>query len=155
MENVKKLQRDTQHRVIGGVCSGLANYFDIDAVLVRLLFIIAFLAFSTGFWIYLIMWIVIPAGRTVLKQADYVVTPNGDAVEVEAETVPQEGPQGEKKDPDPNKKSGFIAGLILIGIGALGLLHRFVPEFNWRTAWPILLIVLGIFLLLPSKQKES
>ena len=40
-------------------------------------------------------------------------------------------------------------------LGALGLLHRFVPEFNWRTAWPILLIVLGIFLLLPSKQKES
>ena len=153
MENVKKLQRDTQHRVIGGVCSGLANYFDIDAVLVRLLFVVAFLVFGTGFWVYLIMWIVIPASRTAYKQADYVVTPNGDTVEVEAKAVPQKEPQGEKKD--PNKKSGFVAGLILIGIGAIGLLHRFVPEFNWRTAWPIMLIALGIFLLLPSKQKES
>ena len=44
----KKLQRDTQHKVISGVCSGLANYFDIDASLVRLLFAIAFFAFSSG-----------------------------------------------------------------------------------------------------------
>ena len=161
MENVKKLQRDTQHKVIGGVCSGLANYFGIDAVLVRLLFVIAFLVFSTGFWIYLILWIVMPASRFVSPQADYVVAPNGDAVE--AEEVPQEAKPADnpvdnkdkKEDPDSNKKSSLVVGLVLIGVGALGLLHRFVPEFNWRTAWPILLIVLGLYLLLPPKQKES
>ena len=154
MENVKKLQRDTQHKVIGGVCSGLANYFGIDAVLVRLLFVIAFLVLSTGFWIYLILWIVMPAGRMVSPQADYVVAPNGDAVEVE-EVSQEAKPADKKEEPDPNKKSSLVVGLILIGIGALGLLHRFVPEFNWRTAWPILLIVLGVYLLLPPKQKES
>jgi phage shock protein PspC (stress-responsive transcriptional regulator) len=49
----KKLQKDTQHNVIGGVVSGLANCFDIDASLVRLLFAIAFFVFSSGFWISL------------------------------------------------------------------------------------------------------
>ena len=38
---MKKLQRDTQNRVLGGVCSGLANYFDIDVALVRVLFAFA------------------------------------------------------------------------------------------------------------------
>lgn len=39
----KKFQRDTNNKVIGGVCSGLANYFGIDAALLRVLFVIMFL----------------------------------------------------------------------------------------------------------------
>lgn len=157
MENVKKLQRDTQHSVIGGVCSGLANYLGIDVVLVRLLFVVAFLVFGTGFLVYLIMWLVMPAGNSAPARANYYSTPNGDAVEAEvvAEEVPQEKKQEDKNNPEPNKKGSLIAGLVLIGLGALGLLHRFVPEFNWSTAWPVLLIILGIFFLLPPKNKES
>ena len=63
MDNTKRLQRDTQNRVLGGVCSGLANYFDIDAALVRVLFVFALLAFSAGFWLYLILWVVMPAAK--------------------------------------------------------------------------------------------
>ena len=63
MENMKKLERDTQNRVLGGVCSGLANYFDIDAAIVRVLFVFALLAFSAGFWLYIILWIVMPEAR--------------------------------------------------------------------------------------------
>ena len=66
MENNKKLQRDTQHKVIGGVCSGLANYLGLDASLVRLFFAIAFFIFSTGFWVYIILWIVMPEGNNNL-----------------------------------------------------------------------------------------
>ena len=47
MENQKNLQRDKQNKVIGGVCSGMANYFGIDAALIRLLFVVAFLFFSS------------------------------------------------------------------------------------------------------------
>ena len=67
----KKLQRDTQHRVIGGVCSGLANYFDIDASLVRVLFAIAFFVFSSGLWIYLLLWLVMPAAPVGKAEASY------------------------------------------------------------------------------------
>jgi len=43
------------------VCAGLANYFDIDVTLVRVLFVAAlFLGFSLGFWVYLILWIIAP-----------------------------------------------------------------------------------------------
>lgn len=43
-----------------GVCSGLANYFDIDPTLMRVLFLAAFLFFGTGLLLYLILFIVMP-----------------------------------------------------------------------------------------------
>ena len=58
-------------------------------------------------------------------------------------------------EPSDKPKSGMTAGLILIGIGALGLLHQYIPQINWRTAWPVLLIVLGIFLIVPYNAKKS
>lgn len=45
---------------IFGVCSGLANYFDMDPTVMRLLFVFAFLVFGTGLLIYIIMAIVMP-----------------------------------------------------------------------------------------------
>jgi len=51
-------------------------------------------------------------------------------------------------------KGSLIIGLILIGLGALGLIHRFVPAFNWQMVWPIILIVLGLVLLIPKDKKS-
>ncbi|MES2779739.1 MAG: PspC domain-containing protein, partial [Bacteroidota bacterium] len=57
---VKQLRRDPNHKTLGGVCAGLANYFGIDTMIPRILFLIAFFAFGTGLLAYFIMWIVIP-----------------------------------------------------------------------------------------------
>ena len=132
----KKLQRDMKNKVIGGVCGGIANYFGMDAALLRLLFAFMILFAGTGFWLYIILWIVIPAG---LVQA---TSDNADAIMAE--------PSGEPK----GSKGGLVAGLILIGIGAIGLLHRFVPAFNWQMLWPIVFIVLGIVILIPKDKKS-
>ena len=142
----KKLQRDSRNKVIGGVCAGLANYFDIDASLVRLLFAFMFLCASAGFWLYIILWIVMPAGQ-ISQNADYFVSPDGTT------EVTEEGKNDIQKT--PKSKGSLVAGLILIGIGAIGLLHRYIPEINWDTAWPILLIVLGLFLIIPFNSKKS
>ena len=147
MENQKKLQRDKRNKVIGGVCSGLAHYFDMDVSLIRLLFAIAFCFFSTGFWIYVILWIVMPAADNTRSEADYIVSPDGTT----ETSVTQ---QADSKEKNP-KTGSLVAGLILIGIGALGLLNRYIPEFNWHTAWPILLIALGLFLIIPFNRKQS
>ena len=60
MTNNKKLERNPMNKVIGGVCSGLADYFNLDVALVRVLFVIALLFASFGFWLYIILWIVLP-----------------------------------------------------------------------------------------------
>ena len=57
-----RLYRDTSDKLVGGVCSGIANYMNVDPAVVRLLFaIITFGGFGFGFLIYLVLWIVLPS----------------------------------------------------------------------------------------------
>ena len=56
----KRLYRSKNDRVLGGVCAGLGNYFNIDPVLARVLWAVSFFAFGVGFLAYLIAWIIIP-----------------------------------------------------------------------------------------------
>jgi phage shock protein PspC (stress-responsive transcriptional regulator) len=59
-ETTKKLYRSRADRRIGGVCGGLANYINIDATLVRLLFLLGLLFVGGTFFAYIILMIVIP-----------------------------------------------------------------------------------------------
>ena len=59
-----RLLRNPYDKMIGGVCSGIAHYFDIDPVIVRLVMVVLFLTFGIGFLTYIIAWAVIPAART-------------------------------------------------------------------------------------------
>ena len=52
--------RDTNNRFLGGVCSGIGNRFDIDALWVRLAFLVSFFVGGAGLLIYLILWILVP-----------------------------------------------------------------------------------------------
>jgi phage shock protein PspC (stress-responsive transcriptional regulator) len=56
----KKLYRSRTDRKIWGVCGGLAKYFDIDPTIVRVVAVASLFAGSLGFWIYIIMAIVVP-----------------------------------------------------------------------------------------------
>jgi len=60
----KKLYRDTEDKVLGGVCAGLGHYFGLDAVLIRVLLIISVFAFGFGGGIYIILWIIIPKAES-------------------------------------------------------------------------------------------
>jgi phage shock protein PspC (stress-responsive transcriptional regulator) len=59
-----RLLRNPYDKMIGGVCSGIAQYFDIDPVITRLVMVALFLTFGIGFIAYIIAWAVIPAART-------------------------------------------------------------------------------------------
>jgi phage shock protein PspC (stress-responsive transcriptional regulator) len=62
--NKKRLFRDADDRVVGGVASGLAAYFEVDPVVVRLLWAASIFLGGLGVWLYLIMWVVVPPART-------------------------------------------------------------------------------------------
>lgn len=58
----RRLYRDTSDKFIGGVCSGIASYLNVDPAIVRILFaIITFGGFGLGFMAYIILWIILPA----------------------------------------------------------------------------------------------
>ncbi|MCK4800785.1 MAG: PspC domain-containing protein [Anaerolineales bacterium] len=76
----KRLYRSVDDRMIAGVCGGIADYFDVDSTLIRLLFVFGFFASVSGlFWAYLIMMIIVPesvpAGQDVVTTEAEDVTP--------------------------------------------------------------------------------
>ena len=60
----KRLYRDEEHRVAGGVCAGLGHYFDVDPLWFRIGFIVALIFFGTSALIYLVLWIILPVAVT-------------------------------------------------------------------------------------------
>ncbi len=57
---VKKLYRSKHDKLLGGVCAGVAEYFNIDPTIVRLIWVFITLAYGAGLLLYIIMWILVP-----------------------------------------------------------------------------------------------
>jgi phage shock protein C len=60
MEEPRKLYRSRSQRMLAGVCGGLAEYFNVDATLIRVLFLILAVFGGTGLVIYVVMWLIVP-----------------------------------------------------------------------------------------------
>jgi phage shock protein PspC (stress-responsive transcriptional regulator) len=56
----RKLMRSSVDKKLGGVCAGLADYFDLDATIIRLVWLLSVLFAGTGILVYVILWIVLP-----------------------------------------------------------------------------------------------
>ncbi len=127
----RKLYRSRKDKVIAGVCGGLGEYFDVDPVFVRI--IVVLLAFAHGFGLlgYLIAWIIIPRR------------------DEEAEVAVAEGADKKVRYSSWNR---YLPGLILIGIGIILLLRDNLYWFRWDEFWPVLLVLIGLFLIFRRKR---
>ncbi|HLU88097.1 MAG TPA: PspC domain-containing protein, partial [Taishania sp.] len=82
----RRLYRDTENGYIGGVCSGLASYFNIDPTIIRLIWVAAFLIGGVGFLLYVVLWIVIPKASSSIDRLKMKGKPiNVDSVKEEVE----------------------------------------------------------------------
>jgi len=73
-----QLYRDTEHQKIGGVCSGLARYFDLDPLLVRVVFVAALLFSGVSAVVYVLLWWLVdpaPAGHWSDQTGDVLPPP--------------------------------------------------------------------------------
>lgn len=66
----KRVYRDNEDKIIGGVCSGISYYFDIDPLWIRLAFAGAFLAFGSGVLFYILLWVVIPEAKSTAEKLE-------------------------------------------------------------------------------------
>jgi phage shock protein PspC (stress-responsive transcriptional regulator) len=71
----KKLYRDKDRGTIAGVCTGLGHYFGIDAVWIKILFLILFFGFGTGLLAYIILWIAMPKAITTADKLEMTGEP--------------------------------------------------------------------------------
>ena len=67
---VRKLFRDSDGKRIAGVCSGIALFLGVDVTLIRVIFLVALICGSAGFWIYLVIWIAAPEARTAAEKCE-------------------------------------------------------------------------------------
>ena len=65
-----RMYRDPDHRIIGGVCSGMGAYWDIDPLIVRIIFVALALGGGLGVLVYLILYIVIPEAKTTAQKIE-------------------------------------------------------------------------------------
>ena len=142
MEN-RKLYRNSMNRVIGGVCSGLAEYFGLDIALVRIAFVIAFLFASFGFWLYIILWIVLPV-------EGQQITDNGQQSRSQSSQSESESVSVSKSE---SKIKSIFAGAFIILIGLLFLVNNFIP-INWVwKLWPLILVAIGVVMIVTARKK--
>ena len=66
----RKLYRDPDNKKLAGVCSGLALFLGVDVVLIRVIFLVAFICGSAGLWIYLVIWIAAPEAKTAAEKCE-------------------------------------------------------------------------------------
>lgn len=64
----RRLHRDPDNKILGGVCGGLGAYMSVDPIWFRLAFALTFWFYSTGFWVYLILWIIMPVAKTRIQK---------------------------------------------------------------------------------------
>lgn len=66
----RRVFRDPDNQVLGGVCSGIGSYFDIDPLWIRLALVIMFFGFGSGFLLYIVLWIIIPEAKTTAEKLE-------------------------------------------------------------------------------------
>lgn len=122
----RELHRSRRNRMIAGVCGGLGEYFGIDPVWVRLVFVILIFANGLGLILYPILWWIMP--------------------EEPAET-------GETTVGSPSGKR--LMGIVLVGLGAMFLLQNLgLIRVDFDLVWPVLLIVAGLYLLFSGSPNQ-
>lgn len=78
-KTTKRLYRDPDNRILGGVCGGLGAYFNSDPLLFRIIFILISLGMGSGLIIYIILWIAIPEASTTAQKLEM----RGEAITIE------------------------------------------------------------------------
>lgn len=65
-----RFYRDKENNILGGVCAGFAAKFDIDVLWIRLVFLVSFFIFGTGFLLYIILWIIMPEAKSTSEKLE-------------------------------------------------------------------------------------
>jgi phage shock protein C len=162
MQVNRRLYRCQHDRILAGVASGVAERFDLDPTLVRVLWLLSVFFGGFGLVAYIVMAIIVP-----LEPAD------GPVVGMSATDPTAEGASGEATSQAPagwhatpadhrhvrrdNGRLATGAGIVLILFGALALVDAVLPDWadHGRFLWPAFILGIGALLVLSAVRRES
>lgn len=147
----KRLIRSKTDRFVAGVCGGLGEYFEIDSIVFRLVFVLLTIFAGSGVIIYIICWILIPeAGEK--RPSDLKENIKEGATKM-ADEIKDKAKDMDKEEKD--KKGRLIGGLIILTIGLIFLFQNILPQYgiDFGKLWPLILIVIAIGIIIDSGKK--
>lgn len=146
---MKRLYRSSRERIIAGVAAGLGEYFDIDPVLIRALFVAGIFLSGASALIYLALWIIMPQKPTTLANSA-----EGAATGI-AEPPTEELPLSAEEIEARKKRTASLIGVGLIALGVIILLDLLLPAFSLKYILPLTLIGVGGFLIWKTLAQPS
>lgn len=147
----KRLYRSDKNKVIAGVAGGIAEFFDLDPVIIRILFAVMFFMVGGGLLLYIILWIAVPEKINSYHAAS---EPYQQAKPETENQEPQTETQKDYKDYKYTRNKGsYVGAVIFITLGLLFLADSFT-EIHFGKLWPVILIVIGIVMLTNIKGKK-
>ncbi|MFC2106925.1 PspC domain-containing protein [Bacteroidota bacterium] len=147
MEQNTGLYRSRNDSWIGGVAGGIAKSLNLDPIIIRILFIVFVVVWGSGVLLYVILWIAIPL-EIDNPQIYSNMEENKKQTEQNVNSEPGSNPWDK-----PKNDGNLIAGLILIALGIIFLIIRFVPRIDFADLWPVILLAVGVALVWQGLKK--
>ena len=149
----RRLYRSRTDTMLGGVASGLADYLNTDATLVRVGWVVlAFITNGAGVLAYIAAWVLVP--EEPVAGATETAEPTTDPVtgEMIAPVVSARQPAEARAS---DGRAGIVVGIGLVLIGVWFLLREYLPEIDWSLIWPIVIVGIGAVILVTSMRRRG
>ena len=141
----KQLFRSNKSKMLGGVAGGLGEYFDVDPIIIRVIFVVSVFAWGLSLLVYIALWIFVPQNDDIVEDDFSYTNPDiSDFPEVEI-----------LKDNSAQTHRRVIAGVVLIIFGMMIIIDKFVPSISLGHIWPLLLVGFGGYIIYKATQNRS
>lgn len=159
---MKKLHRSRSDRMIWGVCGGLAEYFNIDPTIVRVIAVLLIFANGIGILAYIILAIVVPLESSKAAEPKDVIKENVEEMKETASGLGHEIHSSFEKEQVTSEEAAKarrrgrnLLGIILIAVGIFFLLSSFdlFWWFRWSYLWPVILVAIGLLIIVGARRK--
>ena len=165
---MNRLYRCRENRVLAGVASGVAEFFNLDPTLVRILWFISIFFWGAGILVYIGLALIVPLEPAPIMPgmpgAPGVPGPDGDATTSLDPATGAPSPahthaaglvDGHRHTNRGSGRLSMYLGIGLMVIGGLALIDIVLPDWwSWRQVWPILAIGLGGVLIVGAIRRE-
>ncbi len=165
---MNKIYKSNKDVFIAGVCAGIGEAFNIDATIIRIIFVV-FGIYGPGILLYILLWIVLPSrneriennaeNNTNFSQNDANFSQNNSSENTEKNNVYEMKKEGDSYTVKRTNKSRTIFAVILIVLGCVlivnnhfGILNIVLDIFDLRIYWPAIFIIFGLILLFTGKK---
>jgi len=152
----KQLYRSETNRMIAGVCGGLADFFDVDATLFRVLFVAVIFLGGAGIFVYVILWIIIPLPTSNTQDSKMRMEDFKNEAKGFVQHTAEQIKQGNQVDHVTSvSRTQRALAISLIVVGGLIIFKNFLPHISFTYVWPGIFVVCGVWLLWQAQPNSA